>query len=158
MSQDNIFIEIGLLASSMSFLKALDRALALVQASSGLVFSSFTLLHLGGHALAPLSYRLADTALYATREIYQAAWVEPWLVGVSLVAHSLSSSLRVGLRYWRQSKASSSQKGSTAAVSSPALEALSLHRYTGYIMSVGVYGHVLATRLMPLWGELWFWI
>ncbi|KAJ3169001.1 hypothetical protein HDU88_001328 [Geranomyces variabilis] len=80
----------------------LDRTLGLVQQTSGLVFSSFTLLHLSGHLLAPLSFSLADSALYFSRVYYQNPLIEPLVIGGSLVIHIGSSVARIFLRLRRQ--------------------------------------------------------
>ncbi|KAJ3182771.1 hypothetical protein HDU87_008110 [Geranomyces variabilis] len=80
----------------------LDRTLGLVQQTSGLVFSSFTLLHLSGHLLAPLGFSLADSALYFSRVYYQNPLIEPLVIGGSLVVHIGSSVARIFLRQKRQ--------------------------------------------------------
>ncbi|KAJ3160678.1 hypothetical protein HDU86_000437 [Geranomyces michiganensis] len=80
----------------------LDRILSLVQQSSGLVFSSFTLLHLSGHLLAPLSFSLADSALFFSRVYYQNPIIEPLVIGGSLLVHIGSSFGRIFLRSRRQ--------------------------------------------------------
>ena len=125
--------------------KEMDRLLAIGQAGSGLVFSTFTLLHLGGHALAPLSFKWANTALFASRELYQASWIEPWVVGASLLIHSGTSMARFWIRYQKESKMTKK-----TPVQSPALESLWLHRMSGLLISSFVYIHILATRLVPL--------
>jgi hypothetical protein len=125
----------------------MDRTLSILQASSGLIFSTFTLLHLGGHSLAPFGYRFAEQALYATREVFQAPWIEPWLIGLSLVVHSGASAGRFLIRRQRQASAPSKEKSTRQ---SPSLEALSLHRSAGLVAGSIVFVHIAGTRLAPL--------
>ncbi|KAJ3020042.1 hypothetical protein HKX48_001400 [Thoreauomyces humboldtii] len=145
-----------------SIIKA-DRALALVQQVSGLAFSSFTVLHLGGHLLSIVSFSWADSALFASRVFYQNPIVEPLVIGVSLLTHIGSSALRVAIRYRRQANLKASRKtvpekaeqaDAGASVAYPAtsltVKELRYHRLTGYLLSVFIGGHVLATRITPL--------
>ncbi len=127
----------------------MDKMLSLLQASSGLAFSAFTLLHLGGHSLAPFGYRFAEQALYASREVYQAPWFEPWLIGLSLVLHAGTSGARYLIRQRRLASSSAAQKEGEKR-ESPALVALSLHRNAGHIVALIVFVHVFASRIAPL--------
>ncbi|KAI8825895.1 uncharacterized protein EV422DRAFT_514602 [Fimicolochytrium jonesii] len=150
-------------------LRTVDRTLARVQQVSGLAFSSFSALHLGGHLLASFSFSLADTALFASRVFYQNPVVEPLVVGASLVVHIGSSLARVVIRTRNIKKLNSrlekdklensaeKMERTNAAeevVKKPAQTAaqreLQFHRLSGYVLTALVGVHVLATRITPL--------
>ncbi|KAI8918741.1 hypothetical protein BC831DRAFT_482582 [Entophlyctis helioformis] len=138
---------------------SLDHTLAVVQAGSGLAFSTFSLLHLSGHLLANVRYLYASSALYIFREYYQTPAVEVAVVGGSILAHGLSS---YGRMYLRSLRAAKSSKGSSKATASggsarhgetsadKVVRQHQLHQLTGYILSGLVMGHISATRLAPL--------
>ncbi|KAI9012768.1 hypothetical protein BC832DRAFT_618888 [Gaertneriomyces semiglobifer] len=144
-------------------LERLDRILAGSQAVSGLAFSGFTLLHLAGHASSILSFSLADTALYAFREIYQDPIVEPLLIGGCLIAHITASAGRVALRFVRKNaraqksvkddddrRGDRKPKDGHSPAFTLALRELKLHRLSGYVVGVAILGHIYAARLVPL--------
>lgn len=112
----------------------MDSAASILQATSGLVFSSFSLIHLGGHFLSPFSFSLSDTALFATRELYQSPTVEPWLIGASLVIHVSASATRFILRKNKKSPSSF----------------LNWHRMTGLITGIFLLPHMIGARLSPM--------
>ncbi|KND03694.1 uncharacterized protein SPPG_01160 [Spizellomyces punctatus DAOM BR117] len=141
-------------------LSRFDRKLAYVQAGSGLAFSTFSCLHLAGHLSANIRFSLADSALIAFREYYQHPFIEPFLIGVSLVAHIGSSVARVYIRRAAKAQRTSkkvvieekAQDGGAAAwpTMATALRELNWHRYTGYILTSFIGVHVWATRITPL--------
>jgi predicted NAD/FAD-binding protein len=110
----------------------MDKAVSILQAASGLVFSSFTLIHLGGHFLSPINFTLSDTALFATREFYQAPATETLLLA-SLCIHMSASATRFILR-----------KNKTSVSSF-----LNWHRMTGMITGIFILPHLIGTRLSP---------
>jgi hypothetical protein len=103
-----------------------------LQAGSGLLFSSFTLLHLGGHGLALVNFKLADSAMFAAREVYQSQWTEPLFIGAGLI-HMLCSSVK-----WFYRKPSN------------ASNAISWHRYAGMVSMGFIVPHFIGARLLPL--------
>jgi hypothetical protein len=111
----------------------MDYAASILQATSGLVFSSFSLIHLGGHFLSPISFTLSDTALFAFREFYQAPASEILLLG-SMIVHISASATRFVLR---------KQKTSPSSF-------LNWHRMTGLITGLFVLPHLIGTRLSPI--------
>ena len=110
----------------------MDKAVSILDATSGLVFSSFSLMHLGGLFLSPISFTLSDTALFATREFYQAPATEALLLA-SLFIHMSASATRFLLR-----------KNKTSVSSF-----LNWHRMTGMITGIFILPHLIGTRLSP---------
>ena len=109
-----------------------------IQAISGLLFSSFSLLHLGGHGFSIFSFKLADAALFASRELYQNPLIEPLLFG-SLGIH-ISASL---YKYF-------TRKNTKMTVSSPSLNLLKWHRWFG-LGTIGIVtAHIFSSRIAPL--------
>ncbi|TPX59159.1 hypothetical protein PhCBS80983_g02634 [Powellomyces hirtus] len=139
-----------------------DRILAVIQQTSGLLFSSFSVLHLSGHLLATFSFAWADAALYTSRVFYQNPIVEPLVIGVALCGHIGSSVARILIRLRRQKNArtvkNESQRKEEPAPSqasayptqSVAVKELRWHRYTGYVLTAFIGGHLIATRLTPI--------
>lgn len=111
----------------------MDYVASVLQAASGLAFSSFSLIHLGGHFLSPVSFSLSDTALFASRELYQTPSIEILILG-SLAVHGSASATRFMLR---KSKISPSTF-------------LNWHRMTGLIAGIFLLPHLIGTRLSPL--------
>ncbi|RKO87430.1 hypothetical protein BDK51DRAFT_38363 [Blyttiomyces helicus] len=141
----------------------MDRSLQTIQAVSGLAFSTFSILHVGGHTLATFSFALADSALFGLREYSQNPFVEIGVIGGSLITHVMASAAI----YWRRrakaralnQKSENGGVGQDAApptadagskVLSVAASERRLHRTTGLILGVFVFGHVYATRIAPL--------
>ena len=112
----------------------MDFAASVLQSISGLTFSTFTLMHLGGHFLSPLSFKWADTAMFASRELYQSHAVELWMIGGALLVHVLSSATRYLLR-----------KNKTSPIG-----VIHWHRYAGYATTMFLIPHVIGSRLSPL--------
>ncbi|KAJ3046027.1 hypothetical protein HDV00_003776 [Rhizophlyctis rosea] len=133
---------------------SLDHTLTTIQCVSGLAFSSFTLLHLSGHALATIRFSLAETALYASREFYQAPWIEPLLIGGSVGVHAIVSIIKVARRKARQAKIKAAKaeddEKRLQKTKSEAVKGLEYHRYSGYILTTFFLPHVYASRINPL--------
>jgi succinate dehydrogenase/fumarate reductase cytochrome b subunit len=100
-----------------------------VQALSGLAFSGFLSLHLANTASAVVSAGSYDAFQAVARRFYQNSLIEVLLVAVALILHVAASLVLV-----RRRKAAR-----------PPLE-LRLHRYSGYVLLVFIFTHVLATR------------
>jgi len=113
-----------------------DNQLRVVQAASGLCFGSFLCIHLVNAAAAASSVGMYEGILLFVRNYYQHPYVEPLLIGAALSVHQISSSLLL-LRRWRKQASSAGEK--------PPIW-LRLHRWSGYVLSVFVGGHFMATR------------
>lgn len=115
-----------------------DRALARLQAGSGLVFSVFLVLHLAtalGSIGGPPVY---EGALGWARLYYRIPLLEIVAVLGAALVH-----LSVGLvRAWRRRR----QRAPRVVPLRPRL-----HRYTGYYLALAFAGHVIATRAPSLW-------
>ena len=110
----------------------MDYTASVLQATSGLIFSSFSLVHLGGHLLSPFSFSLSETALFASRELYQGPTLEPLLILTTIV--HVSSSI---FKYSRRSKTSS-------------VNAIKWNRYAGIMTGIFLLPHMIGTRLVPM--------
>lgn len=122
----------------------MDNFLRRTQAVSGIMFGTFSTLHLGGHFLSNFSFRLADSALFATREVFRNPWVEYTFIGASLTLHIISSFVLAARR-----KTFKLQFAGSSVLDLKRRE-ISLHRVTGYILSFLILIHITATRLLPL--------
>ena len=120
------------------------------QALSGSVFSTFSLGHLVGHALANYRFELANKALYAFREFYQySPLMELGLLGGSLLIHVTSSLLIKRSREARQQLAAK-KKNDDYTESIGGSTDVYLHRQAGFLLGLSIVGHVTAVRVAPL--------
>ncbi|KAI8608636.1 hypothetical protein BC830DRAFT_1154452 [Chytriomyces sp. MP71] len=100
---------------------------SIFQATTGLCVFGFSLVHVGGHALAPVSLGVSNAALFALREAVQNPVVEGALFA------AISSHAALGLlkrRWWR----SRPDKWFT---------------YSGLFLAAAIPFHLAATRLIP---------
>jgi succinate dehydrogenase/fumarate reductase cytochrome b subunit len=74
----------------------IDRTLKLIQSTTGIFISSFTILHAAGHFLSLASFKLANQSLLATREIFHIIPIETCLFA-SIAIH-LISGIILGVR------------------------------------------------------------
>jgi hypothetical protein len=116
-----------------------------VQAVSGLCFSLFSTLHVGGHFLANFSFPLANAALFGNRELFHNPYFELGIIGGSLIVHSISSYLLV----WNRKPTMSAS--ATLPILRLQQQEKSIHRYSGYVLSLLMFVHVSFTRLFPLY-------
>ncbi|TPX40165.1 hypothetical protein SeMB42_g06124 [Synchytrium endobioticum] len=116
-----------------------DRILAVAQATTGLAFASFSILHIGGHALAHLDIGLANAALLFSRKYYHIPAVELTAVFGSLSLHSAVSIARWWLR-----------KPAVKNVNMPlAVKERSWHQTLGWVLLFPVGLHAYAARVEP---------
>lgn len=118
------------------------RALARVQAVSGLVFAVFLVLHLTAAVSSMLGAEAYDATLSGVRSYYRLPIVEiAGVIGAALV-HVGAGVVRM-VRRRRERLA----KGRAAPVLPWRLR---LHRYAGYYLMAAFVGHVVATRAPSL--------
>lgn len=118
-----------------------DSTLKTIQAVSGLSFSLFSSLHIGGHLLTNFSYHLGETAVFANRTIFHNPYFEIGVIGGSLAMHVTSGYLR---GYMRKPAKVHGKMLETK------LKELNIHRTSGYLLSLFMIGHIGATRIVPL--------
>lgn len=114
--------------------------LKLIQAASGSAFGTFALLHLGNIAAAHFQASGFNNVERIVRYYYQNPILEPLLIIGSLGVHAISSYILV-FRRWKKQK---------NAQTEPVDLSETLHRLSGYFLSVSVPIHALATRLPSL--------
>jgi hypothetical protein len=117
----------------------MDSILRFTQATSGLLFSSFSLLHFGGHLFSNISLKLGQDALLLNRRLFHHPVYEIGIIGGSLLLHAGSSILLMMHRKSNQMY--------------PRREIIhtQLHRYSGYGLMAMMVPHITAGRLLPLW-------
>lgn len=109
-----------------------ERRLALVQAVTGLLFSTFLTLHLVNVALGAWGQDAFDGYLRQVRLYYQATGIELGLVVVVPALHLAAGVVRFRRRRARASK--------------PPPWRTRLHRWSGGLLMLAFVGHVAATR------------
>jgi succinate dehydrogenase/fumarate reductase cytochrome b subunit len=114
-----------------------------LQAVSGLVFAAFLILHLVSHMSLLGGWERGNATLLVVRKIYQSSLLEAVILG-SVILHMISN---VILYKMRQAAIALGKKKEGASLEPKELLA---HRYTGYILTLFVIGHVLATRVVPV--------
>ncbi|KAJ3051909.1 hypothetical protein HK097_007077 [Rhizophlyctis rosea] len=139
-----------------------DHTLTTIQALTGLTFSTFSLIHLTGHSLATISFRLADSAIFANREYYQIPYWEPVLVGGVVIVHAAAGAVKAYRRRARKRVAAAKRKGDDEGsgneenggvlkkTESETVKGLRYHRWSGYVLGLFYGGHVYATRINPI--------
>jgi succinate dehydrogenase/fumarate reductase cytochrome b subunit len=105
-----------------------------IQAASGLAFAVFASLHLVNTMLAALGAGAYNGFQRALRPVYQFPAVEIGLLAVPLVVH-----VGAGVARWRERR----RRGSAAPRAGLRTR---LHRASGLVLLVFVWGHVAATR------------
>jgi hypothetical protein len=116
-----------------------------VSAASGLVFGVFLMMHLFSHYSLILGMERANNNLRLFRKIYQHPAFEVTLL-IALMAHMASNTML----YMQRQKINAASKKDGGKEPAGTLE-LQYHRYAGYFLSLSIFGHVLATRLAPLY-------
>ncbi|MEW6776907.1 MAG: hypothetical protein AB1405_11475 [Bdellovibrionota bacterium] len=114
-----------------------EKTLIRVQAVSGLFFATFLVLHLFNTLLAPAGQEAYDSFQRAARHYYQMPVMEAGII-LAVTVHIFAGVTRA-LRRRKRIKESG---GGEAA---PSLR-MRLHRVSGYILLLAIYGHILATR------------
>eukprot|EP01084_Bolivina_argentea_P075766 137311_1 len=105
------------------------------QAYSGLAFSTFSLLHLFNHAMVSIggSMQLNTKFLNLFRKYYRQPVIEVGL-GVALLVHMYCNVQKIRQR---------------SRVFPKSLSSRTFHRYSGFVLSSIIIGHILALRVMP---------
>lgn len=129
-------------APSPSLAPSSEHRLLRWQAISGLVFSTFLLLHLLNVMASAFGPGLYDAFQVRIRPIYQYPLVEVGVLLTALVVHIATGVIR--LRKRPRSRGWSRLPLRTR-----------LHRASAYYLLVFITGHVLATRLPSLTAEVW---
>lgn len=108
-----------------------ENTLAVLQAGSGLAFSSFLALHLTNALFAHGGDMAYDGVLDVFRYFYQNKFTEPVLIFGSLGLHIFSSSFRFYRRWKRRRAAGKKSEGAKQ----PSLPwNVVLHRYSGHVI------------------------
>lgn len=115
-----------------------------ISAASGLLFGVFLVLHLLSHYSLVLGMETANDNLRFFRKIYQHPACEIALL-VAVVAHMVSNTML----YIKRQKIDGSSKKEGGKEPAGSLE-LKGHRYTGYFLALSIFGHVIFTRIAPL--------
>jgi succinate dehydrogenase/fumarate reductase cytochrome b subunit len=115
-----------------------------ISAVSGLGFAVFLVMHFLSHYSLILGVDTANDNLRLFRKIYQHPVFEVALL-VALMAHMASNTMI----YIKRQKIDASSKKEGGKEPAGTME-LKGHRYTGYFLSMSIFGHVAATRLAPL--------
>ncbi|KAJ3270505.1 hypothetical protein HDV01_007761 [Terramyces sp. JEL0728] len=118
-----------------------DSTLKAIQAASGLSFSVFSSLHIGGHLLTNFSYHLGEIAVFANRTLFHNPVFELGVIGGSLIVHVTSS-------YWRGYIRKPTK--SHGKLLETKMKEINLHRTSGYLLSFFMIGHIGALRILPL--------
>jgi succinate dehydrogenase/fumarate reductase cytochrome b subunit len=138
-----------------------------LQAASGLIFGIFLVLHWISHISLLLlgSLEAGNETLHRMRSIYQSSPFSEANIALALVLHLISNTVLYLRRGQMEQNAaakkqdddkkstttasSSSSPASAAAPYIPGSLEHKAHRYAGYLLSIFVFGHVLATRIAP---------
>ncbi|KXS15755.1 hypothetical protein M427DRAFT_56580 [Gonapodya prolifera JEL478] len=129
---------------------SLDATLRRIQAATGIIFSTFTVVHLCSWLLLHAgSFDAATKAMNFFRAYYQNPLVEPTLAA-SAAAHVSVSAWRVLRRSPASNNATAKPSGgSQTSPTSPLVQDRLYHRYAGWILTALVPVHVFATRFNP---------
>ncbi|KAJ3333102.1 hypothetical protein HDU76_011470 [Blyttiomyces sp. JEL0837] len=109
-----------------------------VQAASGLVFASFLGLHLTAHALANIRFSLSD--------------VIEGVIITSAGVH-ITASLARGIarrRREKEARAKKLEETTKETSTSDARKDLKFHRWSGYLLTFLIGGHIYSLRVAPL--------
>ena len=117
-----------------------------LNAVSGLLFGLFLVMHLLSHyAITLAGYDEANEILQGLRKVYRNPIFEAVLFG-SLITHMYSN---VCLYMSRNRIASTVKEDDNKKKKVGTME-LNAHRIAGYFLSLSIFGHVTATRLVPM--------
>ncbi|TPX35333.1 hypothetical protein SmJEL517_g02245 [Synchytrium microbalum] len=109
-------------------------------ATTGLAFASFAILHMGGHALAHFNIDLANHALQTSQKYYRIPAIEIGAVFGSLAVHAVSSIARWWIR-----------KPAVKSNNTPyAVKERNWHQTLGWILLPMVALHANSSRLEPI--------
>jgi len=115
-----------------------------IQAISGLVFSIFTTVHLVHQGVAVFGPGPYNEALDILRAVYKTHLFEIFGIHLPYAVHVLSGALRIWRRSERRIKTGSKIVEDRWRT---------VHRYSGYVMLLGVSPHVISSNL-PRWLSL----
>lgn len=119
-----------------------DRLLMRTQATSGLVFSAFVVVHLLPVMASPLGPGIYDAIQRATRRVYQHPAIEILGLMLPLGIHVVVSVLRMK----RRSKVFATRGLPWRT---------RLHRCSAWFLLLFIAGHILATRGPSVWSDVW---
>lgn len=111
-----------------------EHTLLRIQAISGLAFASFLILHLTNTLTAVLGQASYDRVQGGLRTYYQWPPVELVVVLLAPAVHLWAAAVRI----LRRRRRDGSERTPSWRVR--------LHRYTGYVLALFVFGHIAATR------------
>ncbi|TPX35332.1 hypothetical protein SmJEL517_g02246 [Synchytrium microbalum] len=118
----------------------IDRILATIQATTGLAFTSFAILHIGGHALVHFNFDLANKGFQFAQKYYRIPLVENVAVFGSLFLHAVASIARWWIR-----------KPVVQSANPPyAVKERNWHRTLGWVLLPLVTIHLFAARILPI--------
>jgi len=116
-----------------------------ISAASGLYFGLFLVLHLISHWSLYFGMETANNNLVLFRKLYQNPVFELGLL-LALLSHMASNTMI----YIKRSRIDARAKKDGAHHQPAGTMELQAHRYTGYFLAMSIFGHIAATRLLPL--------